>query len=71
MASLSLVASEAEETRSLFDGKTLEAFEDFEFRCLFRLTGNPSTGMINSGIQLHKGGKAKIQFSDITITELK
>lgn len=26
-------------------------YEDFEFRCLFRLTGDHSTGMINSGIQ--------------------
>ena len=78
------------ETRTLFDGKTLEGwrtfpleyselwkvkdnmiiggdginkvpeniylhtekeFEDFEFRCLFRLSGDPATGMINSGIQ--------------------
>lgn len=30
---------------------TEETFGDFEFRCLFRLTGDPSTGMINSGIQ--------------------
>lgn len=30
---------------------TLEEFEDFELRCLFRLTGDPKTGMINSGIQ--------------------
>lgn len=26
-------------------------YGDFELRCLFRLTGDPSTGMINSGIQ--------------------
>lgn len=26
-------------------------YENFEFRCLFRLTGDHSTGMINSGIQ--------------------
>lgn len=26
-------------------------YEDFEFRCLFRLTGDHTTGMINSGIQ--------------------
>jgi len=30
---------------------TEREFEDFEFRCLFRLSGDPSTGMINSGIQ--------------------
>lgn len=30
---------------------TEQEFEDFEFRCLFRLTGDPQTGMINSGIQ--------------------
>jgi|SRR5690554_40625 len=30
---------------------TEKEFEDFEFRCLFRLTGDPATGMINSGIQ--------------------
>lgn len=28
-----------------------EEFEDFEFRCLFRLSGDSNTGMINSGIQ--------------------
>ena len=26
-------------------------FEDFEFRCLFRLSGDSGTGLINSGIQ--------------------
>ena len=26
-------------------------YGDFEFRCLFRLSGDPATGMINSGIQ--------------------
>lgn len=26
-------------------------YSDFEFRCLFKLTGNPAGGMINSGIQ--------------------
>lgn len=26
-------------------------YGDFEFRCLFRLSGDPDTGMINSGIQ--------------------
>ncbi len=30
---------------------TTKSYEDFEFRCLFRLTGNPETGLINSGIQ--------------------
>ncbi|GAB4038373.1 3-keto-disaccharide hydrolase [Spirosoma jeollabukense] len=39
---------------------TLNEYGDFEFRCLFRLSGDPSTGMINSGIQyrsLIEGGK--------------
>lgn len=31
--------------------QTTKAYENFEFRCLFRLTGDPKTGMINSGIQ--------------------
>lgn len=30
---------------------TDQEFGDFEFRCLFRLSGDPGTGMINSGIQ--------------------
>ncbi|WP_246859241.1 DUF1080 domain-containing protein [Spirosoma sp. KCTC 42546] len=30
---------------------TLKEYGDFEFRCLFRLHGDPATGMINSGIQ--------------------
>lgn len=30
---------------------TLKEYGDFEFRCLFRLYGDPKTGMINSGIQ--------------------
>lgn len=30
---------------------TEKEYEDFEFRCLFRLSGDPETGMINSGIQ--------------------
>lgn len=30
---------------------TTGEYEDFEFRCLFRLSGDPKTGMINSGIQ--------------------
>lgn len=31
--------------------QTDKAYTDFEFRCLFRLSGDPSTGLINSGIQ--------------------
>lgn len=31
--------------------RTVKKYEDFEFRCLFRLTGDPSLGLINSGIQ--------------------
>lgn len=31
--------------------QTLREYGDFEFRCLFRLSGDPKTGMINSGIQ--------------------
>lgn len=30
---------------------TIGEYGDFEFRCLFRLSGDESTGMINSGIQ--------------------
>src|SRR3546814_3864002 len=30
---------------------TENEYEDFEFRCLFRLSGDPATGLINSGIQ--------------------
>jgi len=30
---------------------TEKEFGDFEFRCLFRLSGDPATGLINSGIQ--------------------
>jgi len=30
---------------------TIIGYEDFEFRALFRLTGNHDTGLINSGIQ--------------------
>jgi len=30
---------------------TIKTYEDFEFRCLFRLTGNHDLGLINSGIQ--------------------
>lgn len=39
---------------------TLNEYGDFELRCLFRLTGDPKTGMINSGIQYRsvlEGGK--------------
>ena len=39
---------------------TLKEYGDFEFRCLFRLYGDPKTGMINSGIQYRsvlEGGK--------------
>ncbi|HEV7351249.1 DUF1080 domain-containing protein [Telluribacter sp.] len=39
---------------------TTKEYGDFEFRCLFRLSGDPATGMINSGIQyrsLVKEGK--------------
>ena len=31
--------------------RTVDSFEDFEFRALFRLTGDHTTGLINSGIQ--------------------
>lgn len=30
---------------------TTKKYQDFELRCLFRLTGDPETGLINSGIQ--------------------
>ena len=30
---------------------TKDTYGDFEFRCLFRITGDHSTGLINSGIQ--------------------
>jgi hypothetical protein len=30
---------------------TEKEYSDFEFRCLFRLSGDPKTGLINSGIQ--------------------
>ena len=36
---------------------TEKEYGDFEFRCLFRLSGDPKTGMINSGIQY----RSKIQ----------
>ncbi len=31
--------------------RTVDAYENFEFRCLFRLSGDHATGFINSGIQ--------------------
>jgi len=31
--------------------QTKKEYANFEFRCLFRLSGDPATGMINSGIQ--------------------
>ena len=31
--------------------RTTDSYEDFEFRALFRITGNHETGLINSGIQ--------------------
>jgi hypothetical protein len=31
--------------------RTIKEYGDFEFRCLFRLTGDPATGLINSGVQ--------------------
>lgn len=31
--------------------QTIKAYENFEFRCLFRLTGDHDLGLINSGIQ--------------------
>ena len=39
---------------------TTREYADFEFRCLFRLSGDPKTGLINSGIQYRsviEGGK--------------
>jgi hypothetical protein len=36
---------------------TIKEYEDFEFRCLFRLSGDPKTGMINSGIQYRSSVK--------------
>ncbi len=46
-----------------------QEFDDFEFRCMFRLTGKPKTGMVNSGIQFrsakHGNGHAKGYQADI------
>ncbi len=36
---------------------TIKEYGDFEFRCLFRLTGDPATGLINSGIQYRSSVK--------------
>ena len=30
---------------------TIKAYEDFEFRCLFKISGDHNSGLINSGIQ--------------------
>ncbi len=38
---------------------TEKTYKNFEFRCLFKLTGDPSTGMINSGIQYRSEVKNK------------
>lgn len=47
---------------------TTGEYADFEFRCLFRLTGDPKTGLINSGIQYRSvidGGKVVGYQADI------
>lgn len=47
---------------------TTGEYSDFEFRCLFRLTGDPATGLINSGIQYRSvidGGKVVGYQADI------
>lgn len=41
--------------------QTVDEYGDFEFRCLFRLSGDPSTGFINSGIQY----RSKVEGNDI------
>lgn len=49
--------SKIEANRYLF---TTKEYTDFEFRCLFRLSGDAKTGLINSGIQYRsviEGGK--------------
>lgn len=38
---------------------TEKSYKNFEFSCLFKLTGDPSTGMINSGIQYRSEVKNK------------
>lgn len=47
---------------------TTGEYGDFEFRCLFRLTGDPKTGLVNSGIQYRSvidGGKVVGYQADI------
>lgn len=47
---------------------TTGEYRDFEFRCLFRLTGDAKTGLINSGIQYRSvidGGKVVGYQADI------
>lgn len=39
---------------------TEKEYGDFEFRCVFRLSGDPATGLINSGIQYRSKIKNKI-----------
>jgi len=39
--------------------QTTREFKDFELRCLFRLTGDHSTGFINSGIQYRSAVSGK------------
>jgi hypothetical protein len=39
---------------------TIKEYGDFEFRCLFRLSGDPATGLINSGIQYRSIIKNKV-----------
>jgi len=41
--------------------QTVDEYDDFELRCLFRLSGDPSTGFINSGIQY----RSKVMGNDI------
>ena len=38
---------------------TDKQYGDFEFRCLFRLSGDPKTGLINSGIQYRSFTRGK------------
>ncbi|WP_199271654.1 DUF1080 domain-containing protein [Paraglaciecola sp. L3A3] len=40
--------------------RTEKEFADFEFKCLFRLSGDPSTGLINSGIQYRSNGEPRV-----------
>ncbi|MFT5129094.1 MAG: hypothetical protein ACI8W8_002714, partial [Rhodothermales bacterium] len=48
---------------------TAKEYDHFEFRCKFRLTGDPKTGLVNSGIQFRseklKNGHAKGYQADI------